>query len=71
MSLHVGNKKTFGRKEKSNSMRRNECFHSLMLILWSILIKSCPISNLISYIQTSRKWSSIHHNSKEYSIRKL
>ena len=53
MSLHVGNKKTFGRKGKFNSMRRNECFHSLMLIQWSILIKTCPISNSIWYIQTT------------------
>ena len=62
MSLHVGNKKTFGRKEKSNSMRRNECFHSLMLILWSILIKSCPISNLISYLVSEVVFITIQKN---------
>ena len=32
MSLHVGNKKTFGRKGKYGSIRRNECFDSLMSI---------------------------------------
>ena len=52
MSLHVGNKKTFGRKGKYNSKRRNECFQGLMLIQWSMLIKTCPISNFIWYIVT-------------------
>ena len=79
MSLDVGNKTTFGRKGKCDSMKRNECFHSLMSIQLSILIKTCPILNSIWNIWTififitfiARKWSNVYYNSKEYSIRKL